>query len=131
MIAVDTNLLVRYAVRDDLEQAARAASFLENHDCLVLRTVVLETGWVFASGYGLPREQVVERIHHALRLPRVFTEDVENVLIALRWYEQGMDLGDALHLSAAQVAAEAFATFDKGIVKATKRIGIQFPVFSA
>jgi predicted nucleic-acid-binding protein len=43
MIAVDTNLLVRYAVRDDLEQAARAALFLKEHDCLVLRSV-LETG---------------------------------------------------------------------------------------
>lgn len=128
MIAVDTNLLVRYAMRDDPEQAARAASFLENHDCLVLRSVVLETGWVLASGYGLSREQVVERIRHILCLPRVFTEGVEDVLRAIDWHERGMDLADAIHLSATLEAAESFATFDKGIEKAVKRIGIQFPI---
>lgn len=128
MIAVDTNLLVRYAIRDDPAQAARAASFLEDQDCLVVRSVVLETGWVLGSGYGLSRAQVVERIRHILCLPRVFTEDVEQVLLALDWYEQGMDLGDALHVAVARGAAEAFATFDKGIMKAARRIDIQFPV---
>lgn len=128
MIAVDTNLLVRYAIRDDPDQAARAVSFLKAHDCLVVRSVVLETGWVLGSGYGLSREQVVERIRHILCLPRVFTEDVEQVLLALDWYEQGMDLGDALHITAAQGVSEGFATFDKGIRKAAKRIDIRFPI---
>jgi predicted nucleic-acid-binding protein len=130
MIAVDTNLLVRYAVRDDLEQATRAAAFLKEQDCLVLRSVVLETGWVLSSGYRLAREQVVERLRHILRLPKVFTEDVDAVLRALDWYEQGMDLADALHVSVAKDGADGFATFDNGIAKAAKRNHIQLPILS-
>lgn len=130
MIAVDTNLLVRYAMRDDVTQAARAVSFLEGHDCLVLRSVVLETGWVLGSAYRLSRDQVAERLRHVLCLPRVFAEDVARVLVALEWYERGMDLADALHLSAARPVADAFATFDEGIGKAAKRIDIRFRVVS-
>lgn len=96
----------------------------------MLRSVVLETAWVLSSGYQLSRERVAERIRHILRLPRVFTEDVDNLLLALDWYEQGMDFADALHVSAAQDASDGFATFDKGIAKAVKRIHIRFPILS-
>lgn len=63
MIAVDTNVLVRYAVKDGREQAALATAFLAANRCLVLKTVLLELAWVLPStaGYDLPRETVLER----------------------------------------------------------------------
>jgi predicted nucleic acid-binding protein len=124
MIAVDTNVLVRYAIRDDPQQAARAIALLAGDDCLVVRSVVLETAWVLSSAYALTREQVVERLRHILSLPKVYTEDVGTVLLALEWHEQGMDLADALHVSAARGVVEAFATFDQGIGKVAKRVDI-------
>lgn len=39
MIVVDTNILVRYVMCDDLQQAQIAKHFLSEHECLVLRTV--------------------------------------------------------------------------------------------
>jgi predicted nucleic acid-binding protein len=60
----------------------------------------------------------------------VFTEDVDAVLRALDWYKQGMDFADALQVSAAQAASDGFATFDKGIANAAKRLPIQRPILS-
>jgi len=37
MIAVDTNILVRYAVKDDPKQTVVATDFLAEHACFVLK----------------------------------------------------------------------------------------------
>ena len=57
MIAVDTNILVRYAVKDDRRQTALATNFLATHQCHVLKTVLLELVCVLSSpsGYQLDR----------------------------------------------------------------------------
>jgi predicted nucleic-acid-binding protein len=48
MLAIDTNLIVRYLVGDDLGQAARARRLIDNNDnnnVFVCTTVLLETEW--------------------------------------------------------------------------------------
>ncbi|MFB1487394.1 MULTISPECIES: hypothetical protein [unclassified Thiocapsa] len=42
MIALDTNLIIRYAIKDDPHQARLAAQFIRANRCLLLPTVVLE-----------------------------------------------------------------------------------------
>jgi predicted nucleic-acid-binding protein len=49
MIAVDTNILVRYAIKDDRNQTETATRFLRHNQCLLLPTVALETVWVLSS----------------------------------------------------------------------------------
>lgn len=52
MIAIDTNVVLRYALKDDAEQARSATAFLRDNDCLLLPTVVLEVVWVMSSKRG-------------------------------------------------------------------------------
>jgi len=124
MIVVDTNILVRYAVKDDPYQTRIAMDFLKQNECLVSRTVLLELAWVLAGAYKLSRDDVLERIQHILRLPTVSLEEMDNVLLALNWYTAGMDFADALHL-AGSLAEEGFATFDKGCANTAKRLVVQ------
>lgn len=113
MIVIDTNILVRYAVKDDKRQAALATAYIADNVCLVLKTVLLEMAWVLSSpsGYALRRETVVERLRHILGLPTITTEDAVQVAQALEWYEKGMDFADALHL-ASSCDQKGFATMD-------------------
>lgn len=114
MIALDTNVLARYAVKDDREQAALATEFLAGNRCFVLKTALIEFVWVLSSpaGYDLPREIVHERVLHILGLPEVETEDATAVAQALAWYLNGMDFADALHLAGSAELA-GLATFDR------------------
>jgi predicted nucleic-acid-binding protein len=114
MIVVDTNLLVRYAVKDDRRQAIAATEFLKNNPCCILKTVLLELTWVLSStsGYDLPRSVVAERLRHLCGLPTVTVEDAGAVAQAITWYEQGMDVAGALHLASSAVFS-GFATMDK------------------
>ena len=123
MIAVATNILVRYAVKDDLAQAKLATTFLANNRCFVLKTVLIELAWVLFSpaGYNLPRENVHERLLHILGLPDIETEDAAHVVQALTWYAEGMDFADALHL-AGSVELAGLATFDRKFAATAEKL---------
>jgi predicted nucleic acid-binding protein len=103
MIAIDTNIVVRYAVKDDPEQTRLATDFLRDNPCLLLPTVVLEAAWVMGSkrGYALDPATVAARLRHVAGLPNVRVEQATRIAAALRWYEAGMDVADALHLALA------------------------------
>jgi predicted nucleic-acid-binding protein len=51
MMALDTNVLVRYLTRDEPEEAARAKSLVERGPVFVAKTVMLESEWVLRSAY--------------------------------------------------------------------------------
>lgn len=123
MIAVDTNILVRYLVKDDPGQTVLATRFLANNRCFVLKTVLLEAVWVLSSpaGYNLSRKVVHERLLHVLGLPCIETEDAVDVAQALSWYLRGMDFADALHLSGSNELA-GIATFDRKFVSAAGKL---------
>lgn len=123
MVAIDTNVLVRFLTNDHPEQSLRARAVLEGGEVFVALTVLLETEWVLRSAYGL----APERIHAALRafagLPRVRIEAPGRLAEALDRAEAGLDFADALHLGAAN-PAEAFVTFDTGLIKGAHRLGL-------
>jgi predicted nucleic-acid-binding protein len=129
MIAVDTNLLVRYAVKDDREQAAKATDFLARNRCFVLKTILLECAWVLSSaaGYNLPRDVVHERLLHILGLPNVEMEDAPAVAQTLTWYATGMDFADALHLSGC-AELTGLATFDRKFAAIAEKLETLPPV---
>lgn len=129
MIAVDTDILLRYLVKDDHEQAVLATSFLANNQCFVLKSVLLELVWVLSSSaaYNLPRETVHERLLHLLGLSCIETEDAANVAQALNWYAKGMDFADALHLSGS-IELSGFATFDRKFALLAKKFDAVPPV---
>ena len=129
MIAVDTNILVRYLVKDDHGQAVLAIRFLDNNRCFIMKSVLLEVVWVLSSpaGYNLTREVVYERLLHLLGLSCAETEDAVNVAQALKWYSQGMDFADAIHLSSSNELS-GLATFDRKFASLAKKLNAVPPV---
>jgi predicted nucleic-acid-binding protein len=125
MIAVDTNILVRYAIKDDRKQAAAATSFLKKNSCFIPKTVLLELAWVLSSssGYNLPKETTCERLRHICGLPTIRVEDAQSVAQAINWHEQGLDLADALHLASSENLS-GFATMDRKLIKKADQTGI-------
>jgi predicted nucleic-acid-binding protein len=120
MLAVDTNVVVRYIARDHAAQAGRADRLFHTQQILLLKTVVLETEWVLRYRYGFDREAFVVSLRAIAGLPHVHVEDASVVAQALDWYAGGMDFADALHLASSQTA-DQFVTFDRGLAaKAAK-----------
>jgi predicted nucleic-acid-binding protein len=129
VIAVDTNVLVRYLVEDDLAQTDRAEVVLKRGSVLVPKTVLLETAWVLRTRYRFDRGAIASGLRRLLGLPGVRIEDPEAVAQALDLHEQGFDFADALHL-ASSGQADAFATFDRTLRRRARRVPDVVPVIA-
>jgi predicted nucleic-acid-binding protein len=122
MLAIDTNLVVRYLIADDAGQAAKAKRLIDNNDVFVCTTVMLETEWVLRSVYGISTERRAKALAEFAGLARVTLEDPASVARALAWMQQGIDFADGLHLAKAG-GCEAFISFDQNFAKAANALG--------
>lgn len=122
MLAIDTNLIVRYLVGDDPGQAARARRLIDGNDVFVCTTVLMETEWVLRSVYGFSALQCAGALTGFAGLPRVTLEDAAAAAKALGWMRQGVDFADGLHLARAE-GCEAFISFDRDFAKAANALG--------
>src|SRR5580693_1482337 len=111
MLAVDTNVIVRYLTGDDAEQFAKASALIQGEDVYVCSTVLLETEWVLRRGYRFSRDRISAALTAFAGLPRVTLEDAALAAKALEWMRSGLDFADALHLAKA-AGCEAFVSFD-------------------
>jgi predicted nucleic acid-binding protein len=119
LIALDTSVVVRYLVGRPADMALRARSLIDGADRLGLPTLVLlETGHVLGSRYGVKRGDAIEilldfvtlRNLEVLGLPK---EVAIQALARARQYESA-PFADSLIASTAQVGgAESIATFDR------------------
>jgi predicted nucleic acid-binding protein len=83
MLAVDTNVIVRYLTGDDDEQSAKANVLIGSEDVYVCTTVLLETEWVLRRGYRFSRTRIIAARLAFAGLPRVILEDAARTVKAL------------------------------------------------
>jgi predicted nucleic-acid-binding protein len=116
MLAVDTNILVRYIAKDDSEQSPRAANLMKREEIFICKTVLLELEWVLRAVYKLEFPAMLRALNGIVGLPNVSVEDEIAVAQALIWFEDGLDFADALHL-ASRSQAKNFVSFDSKLRK--------------
>lgn len=124
MLAIDTNLIVRYLTGDHAKQSARARALIDGEPVFVAITVILEVEWVLRSAYAYQAADVARALRVFAGLPTATVEDGAMVAAALDRAEKGMDFADALHLTRTG-HCEGFVTFDRKLVKAAKAAGYQ------
>ena len=124
MIALDTNVVVRFLARDDEEQAQRARALIDVGPVLLPATMALETAWVLRAAYGHSRDEIAAALEAFVALPTVEPRPCEAVLRALAWQRGGMGAADALHLASSE-GADAFATFDRRLRTRAAALGAE------
>lgn len=122
MLAIDTNIVVRYLTNDHPKQSPRAREVIDGQAVFVAVTVILEVEWVLRSTYAYQAADVARALRLFAGLPTVTVEDGPVVATALDLAERGMDFADALHLGKA-AHCDGLASFDRKFVKAAKLAG--------
>lgn len=124
MIALDTNVLVRFLVKDDEVQTRRVVGLMkraqERNEVLYVSEVVLcELVWVLETSYGVGREEIAANMAKLLRARQLGFRNADLVARALDAYQIGRgDLADYLIREDAMLAgADVVATFDKALLK--------------
>jgi predicted nucleic-acid-binding protein len=120
--AADTNVIVRFLVRDDEKQAKLVYRRLkqaevDREQVFIPLAVVLETIWVLESAYDKSRTEILDAITDMRQMP-VFSFEKDEVIERLvndgRQFSKA-DLADILIANSAQsCGCNRGDTFDKG-----------------
>lgn len=128
MIAIDTNVLLRYLLDDHPAQSARAARLIEGEVPVLVTDVVLaETIWTLKGAkYQLDKPALLDTLEAIFKEPNIRLEDIQVAWVALDHYRKskGVDFADALIVGKASSVADRLGvtfvgmyTFDKAAQK--------------
>jgi predicted nucleic-acid-binding protein len=120
MIALDTNVLVRYLVSDDEAQASRARALIRrssgrDEQLLVTDIVMCEVVWVLEAGYSFAKSEIATTLHALLRARHLRFQHADELKRALDAYEKGRgDFSDyVIREVSVTDGATTVVTFDK------------------
>ena len=128
MIALDTNVLVRFLVQDDPLQAQLATKVIDqltdDAQGFVSREVLVELVWVLERAYRLGRAEIAVALDGLLSATEMDIEGSDEVAPALELYRNnGFGFADLMTAAAARRAgANELVTFDR---KAARLPGVR------
>jgi len=124
LIAVDTNILLRYLLDDNKVQAAKAEKLIAGKVPVLITDIVLvETIWTLkGKKYQLGKSELAAVIQQLFKEPNIRFEDGQTVWQALNDYRKvkpirgkAADFSDALIVRKAYFVASGHATDLKGV----------------
>jgi predicted nucleic-acid-binding protein len=119
MRAVDTNVVVRLIVRDELKQVELAEKFISG-GAWVSHLVLAETTWVLDAVYERTSEQIAAAVDMLLNHETLTLQDADVVILALEQFRERPAIGfsDSLVLETARKAGHVpLGTFDRDLAK--------------
>ena len=128
MIALDTNVLVRFLVQDDPLQAQLATKVIEQltdgAQGFVSREVLIELVWVLERAYRIGRAEIAVALDGLLSATELNIEGSDEFAPALELYRNdGFGFADLMIAAAARRAgANELVTFDR---KAARLPGVR------
>jgi predicted nucleic-acid-binding protein len=119
MIGLDTNIFVRYFVKDDPEQTRLAVKFIyalsPSEPGWVGQATILELVWAVTRIYRVDRAGVIRILETLLASRDIVVESDDTMRAALRNYRKGnADFADCLIAASARIAGcSRTVTFDR------------------
>ncbi len=117
MKAVDTNVLLRFVVRDDEDQFARARSFLgartPDDPAFISLIVLVEFAWTLRQRYGRSRDEIRSLVASLLDAREIAFEDESELSAVVAGASRG-DLADHLiSYCSRRAGCSSTVTFDQ------------------
>lgn len=127
-ILPDTNVILRYLIKDVPEQFDLAAEFFEQvrtgtKRVVILESVVVECVYVLMKFYGAPKAEVAASLSGLLQYKGVVNRDKAALMDALRLMaETGLDMVDCLLVAKGKHNGLEIMTFDRQMEKVRRSI---------
>jgi predicted nucleic-acid-binding protein len=119
----DTNVLLRYLMRDVEEQYELAAGFFDEvrtgkKSVLILESVLVESIYILTKFYKVPKREAAEVLKGLLQYKGVANKDKAALSAALTLYaDKNLDLVDCVLITQAQHRSAEVFSFDKALNK--------------
>jgi len=119
LIALDTNVLVRFLVNDEPRQSAAARALLAqltaDRPGLVCREVAVELSWVLDRAYGFSRDRIATVLEELVGTEELRFEAADDVIRSADGYRRGgACFSDRMIVAASRRSgADTLYTFDR------------------
>jgi predicted nucleic-acid-binding protein len=124
VIALDTNVLVRFLVRDDERQSARAEALVRRtaaagEPLFVSDVTLCELVWVLGTAYEIPRAEIAAGLRRLASAAQLLFRRPDAIRRAIEAYASRRgDFADYLILEhASEAGCSAVATFDRALLR--------------
>lgn len=127
----DTNVILRYLLRDIPEQFEQASVFFEQirtggKKMLILESVLVECLYILTKYYNVPRKEAADAIAGLMQYKGVVNRDKAALAAALALYgENNLDPVDCVLLAKARHDAMLVFSFDKALIKADAKTAME------
>ena len=123
MIALATNVILRYLLRDDPNQAKKAKALVDrlardDERAYVSDVVLCEVVWVLRSAYGVRRDQVGAVLRQLIAARQLTFDSTDRLLRAIRAFDTGKgDFADyVIREHGRDAGCEGVRTFDEALL---------------
>ena len=123
MIALDTNVLIRFLTNDDKHQAEVARMLLSDLSAdnpgFISREVTLELTWVLNRAYGYSSDKIANVLEYLIATRGIKFETDDDIFDAIyRFRKRGVEFADLMIVAAAKrQGAQPLYTFDEKLAK--------------
>ncbi|PIR42448.1 hypothetical protein CO058_02600 [candidate division WWE3 bacterium CG_4_9_14_0_2_um_filter_35_11] len=120
---IDTNLLIRFFVKDDLAKATKVKKLLSSNNdrVLLLDVVVAECVWVLSSFYKLDSDAIEEMLVAVIESESVVTNKQALRLALDIWVKENIEFIDAYEIAMGiEVGVDAIYSYDKKLAKVSE-----------
>lgn len=120
-ILPETNVVLRYLLRDDAEQYSKAAAFFENvrigkKRIVIIESVLVECVYILLKFYKTPKDEVADVLITLLQYKGIANTDRQTLIEALRTFAaRKLDIVDCMLLARAQRGRGEIFSFDKAL----------------
>jgi predicted nucleic-acid-binding protein len=119
----DTNAIIRYLIKDDLNQYAIAETFFKQvltgeKKAIILEGVLVECIYILTKIYKVPKEEAAVKLADLLLYKGIQNRDREELRAALNLFaEKNLDIVDCILCTTAWKNAAILFTFDESLKK--------------
>ncbi len=123
MIGLDTNILIRFIVNDDHEQALKVKSFIDTHKgpraFFIANITICELIWVLLRGYRYTKLNILQVLNQLMIVEDFCFENTKILKKTIHLYEKGKaDFADYLTFSIHQdIGCQKTISFDQKLLK--------------
>jgi predicted nucleic-acid-binding protein len=118
MELIDANVILRYLLKDNVEQYSKAQQIIEKQPIFVPFEVLAEVVYVLEKVYEVPAFEIRKSLNLLLNYPNIDLPDFTVAIESLKTYhEENIDFVYALLFAYKAINGYAVNTFDKKLNK--------------
>ncbi len=112
---LDTNLIIRFLVNDNLQKVARVEKLLKDNanQNILLDTVIAEIIWVLSSYYSLSKPDIIEKLSALIHVDSIKCNTFLISKALTIWGENNLSYIDAYLVAVAQLGDMTLYSYDQ------------------